>query len=112
MPEPSLKILVVEDDADTRELVADFFSRHGYVVTAVSRAEQALETLRSGSFDLVVSDNRLDDGPTGSWMLSKASSSGLLSDVGVVMYTAIVRSTCPSECASSRSRRRSASSNA
>lgn len=84
----SAKILVVEDDPDTREILVEFFTSHGYDVTAVATAEAGLEKLQHQVADVVVSDNQLDGGHTGSWMLSKAYENGLLEKVGAVMYTA------------------------
>jgi CheY-like chemotaxis protein len=82
------KILVVEDDPDTREILVEFFVAHGYEVTAVSTAEAGLEELQHSDTDVVVSDNQLDGGRTGSWMLRRAYEQGLLNKVGAVMYTA------------------------
>lgn len=82
------KILVVEDDPDTREILVEFFVAHGYDVTAVSTAEAGLEKLQQNEADIVVSDNHLDGEQTGSWMLHRAFEEGLLAKVGAVMYTA------------------------
>ena len=81
------KILVVEDDPDTREILVEFFAAHGYEVTSVSSAEAGLEKLQQAEADIVVSDNHLDGGRTGSWMLRCAEEQGLLEKVGAVMYT-------------------------
>jgi CheY-like chemotaxis protein len=82
------KILVVEDDPDTREILVEFFVSHGYEVTAVSTAEAGLEELQQSDTDVVLSDNQLDGGRTGSWMLRRAFEEGLLKKVAAVMYTA------------------------
>lgn len=82
-----LKILLVEDDPDTRDLLEEFFSTNGYTVVAVDSAEDALDALRDESIDLVVSDNQLEGDNTGSWMLREARTTGLLRNVGALMYT-------------------------
>lgn len=82
------KILLVEDDPDTRDILAEFFAAHGYEVTAVATAEDGLEQLQHQSTDVVVSDNQLDGGRSGSWMLRRAFEQGLLEKVGAIMYTA------------------------
>jgi len=82
------KILVVEDDPDTRDILVEFFSSHGYVVTAVASAEAGLEELQGKCTDIVLSDNQLDGEHSGSWMLRRAFEQGLLQQVGAVMYTA------------------------
>ena len=82
------KLLVVEDDPDTRDILVEFFSSHGYTVTAVASAEAALDELKCKTTDVVLSDNQLDGGESGSWMLRRAYADGLLRRVAAVMYTA------------------------
>lgn len=80
-------ILIVEDDDDVRELLVDYFARHGYAVTAVTTAESGLERLATGSYGVVLSDNQLHGGESGAWMFRQADAAGLLSNVGALMYT-------------------------
>lgn len=68
--------------------MVEFFAAHGYEVTAVATAEAALRELQDHETDLVLSDNQLDGGPSGEWMLDQAYKEGLLEKVGAVMYTA------------------------
>ena len=49
-------ILIVEDDAAVRELVAKTLQTAGYSVQAVELAARALDVLRSERFDLVILD--------------------------------------------------------
>ncbi len=56
---PELKgrrALVVEDEADAREMVAAALERSGMKVTAAATAEAALETLRADLPDVIISD--------------------------------------------------------
>jgi CheY-like chemotaxis protein len=53
---PEKAILIVEDDAAVRELVAQTLQTAGYSVQAVELAGRALEALRSKRFDLVMLD--------------------------------------------------------
>jgi two-component system chemotaxis response regulator CheY len=53
---PEKAILIVEDDAAVRELVAQSLQTAGYSVQAVELAGRALEVLRSKRFDLVMLD--------------------------------------------------------
>jgi DNA-binding NtrC family response regulator len=81
-------ILIVEDDDDMRELLADHFARHGYAVTTVATAESGLERLATGAYGVVLSDNQLSGGgESGAWMFRQADAAGLLSNVGALMYT-------------------------
>lgn len=54
-------ILLIEDDAPTRNVVARHLRNSGYTVTAVESAEDALEEVdgRPDSFDVVISDVHL-----------------------------------------------------
>jgi PAS domain S-box-containing protein len=51
-----LRILVVEDNEDSRILVCELLETLGHTVTGVSSAEDALEALGKGSFDTLFTD--------------------------------------------------------
>ena len=64
--EPSqLSVLVVDDDMDVAETVADLLSFSGMQVEITSSAEKALEMMGSNSYDVILSDLRMPntDGP-------------------------------------------------
>ncbi len=82
-----MRLLIVEDDPDGRELMAELFRLHDWIVTAVPTTSQGLEQLREGGYDLVISDENLE-GESGSKMLCDASREGLLGTMGIMMYTA------------------------
>lgn len=50
------KILVAEDDADTRALIARVLENQGYAVTTAADGVEALARLAEGTFDLILSD--------------------------------------------------------
>ena len=83
-----LKILVVEDDVDSRELLVEFLTRYGYPTSGVPTAEEGLRCLQTREFHLVISDHSLATSRTGAWMLNEAAAAGLLENVGALMYTA------------------------
>ena len=51
-----LSVLVVDDDKDVCEYLADFLSNDGYSVRTVNDPTRALETLRAGSYHVVILD--------------------------------------------------------
>ncbi|HEY9895513.1 MAG TPA: response regulator [Candidatus Sericytochromatia bacterium] len=51
-----LKVLFVDDDRDSRELIAVLLQQHGANVTDVESASEALNHLRHATFDLLISD--------------------------------------------------------
>ena len=55
------EILVVDDDARMRGLVAKVLAQEGYSVRALPRARDVLQALEEGSADLVVSDIRMPE---------------------------------------------------
>ena len=57
-----VRVLVVEDHADTREMLSKVFGDSNYAVMAVSSAETALALAATARFDIVVSDLGLPDG--------------------------------------------------
>lgn len=56
-----MRILHVEDDADTRALVALVLQSEGWEVVSVDNATSALTLVGAGGFDLYLIDNWIDD---------------------------------------------------
>lgn len=56
-----VKVLLVEDDPDGREMVAHLLTEQGGQVRAVGSAEAALQALSEGAFDVMVSDIGMPD---------------------------------------------------
>src|SRR5437667_6796594 len=58
----SLRILVVEDHSDTLEALSRLLSHFGHEISLADTAENALNTLKSKEFDVVLCDIALPDG--------------------------------------------------
>ena len=60
------QILVIDDEADLVELIAETLDRDGHCVTTAASGREALALIESRHFDLVLSDLRMPDidGPT------------------------------------------------
>lgn len=56
MPADPMRILLVEDDDDNRELLAEFLRLEGHVVHPAADAESALEIAAREPFDALVAD--------------------------------------------------------
>lgn len=56
MDEQGLRVLLVEDDDDNRELMAEVLSSSGHRVLAASSGQDGLKTLAENSIDVVVTD--------------------------------------------------------
>ncbi len=70
---PGLKVLLVEDDIEVRNVIGMFLAGIGCAVTAGSNAEDALEVLLQGaSFDLLVTDIALGAGMRGTHLAAQA----------------------------------------
>ncbi|MBQ8444722.1 MAG: response regulator transcription factor [Clostridia bacterium] len=50
------KILIVEDDKDLRQIVADFLAMNDYDVETACDGQQGLDKLNNDNFDLILSD--------------------------------------------------------
>ncbi|MEX3632937.1 response regulator [Paraburkholderia sp. BR14320] len=61
-PASSLTVLLIEDHADTADVMAQLMRGLGHQVTVVGRIDDALAATQLQSFDLVVSDVGLPDG--------------------------------------------------
>ncbi|HWA99111.1 MAG TPA: response regulator transcription factor, partial [Pirellulales bacterium] len=51
-----MRVLIVEDDAESRELLGHALKHFGYEIATASDGVEALEMLRSGDYRLVISD--------------------------------------------------------
>jgi CheY-like chemotaxis protein len=81
------RILVVDDDADTLELVSYALGARGFAVTGARNAGEALDALRAGGFDLVITDYDMP-GQTGAELLARAGREGVLGDASTLVVTA------------------------
>ncbi|HLG69263.1 MAG TPA: hybrid sensor histidine kinase/response regulator [Chloroflexota bacterium] len=55
------RLLLVDDETSVRMTLAAILTKEGYEVTAVASGTEALALLQEGTFEVVVSDMRLDD---------------------------------------------------
>ena len=55
-------ILIVDDELDLRELLAQMLESEGFTVTQAAGGRAALAILKNEKFDLVISDVRMPDG--------------------------------------------------
>ena len=62
MLEAPAKILVVDDEVNIREALAALLGDDGYDVATASSAEQAMNALGEGHYQIVISDMRMDGG--------------------------------------------------
>ena len=60
-----IAILVVDDDAPLRDMLARSFSREGHTVVAVADGTSALDEAERSSFDVILLDVALGQGPAG-----------------------------------------------
>jgi len=59
-PRPGVRtVLVVEDEAPLRELLAEAITDEGYFVESASRGEQAIQLIEKRKFDAVISDIKM-----------------------------------------------------
>jgi DNA-binding NtrC family response regulator len=59
MPDIAKHLLIVEDEASLREVVAERLGDQGYEVVQAANGEEALERLAEFAFDIVITDLRL-----------------------------------------------------
>jgi len=79
------RILVVDDEAPVREVLAEYFTTEGYSVESAGSGAEALIAIRGGRADLVLLDVRMP-GLDGMQVLRKIRE--LNEDVPVIMVTA------------------------
>jgi len=79
------RVLVVDDESDTRALIDEVLTEEGYEVHLCATGEQALQVLRESQFDLVLADIRMP-GMSGMDLLVQARA--LAPDTQVILMTA------------------------
>ncbi len=87
-----LRLLVVDDEPDTRDLLTTIFEASGARVTAVGSAREALAQLQTGTIDLLVSDISMP-GEDGFWLIHqlRACADARLQRVPALALTAYAR---------------------
>ena len=80
------KILVVDDDPDTRHLLSEVLEGEGYRVVAASGAEEALAAGKEAPFEVILSDIRL--GPDLSGLDVLRAFKSIQPDSEVILITA------------------------
>ena len=69
---PTRHILLVEDEAPLREVVAEQLTERGFHVEQAASGEEAIDRLASFAFDIVITDLRLGGGADGTAVLDEA----------------------------------------
>jgi CheY-like chemotaxis protein len=79
---PQKIILIVEDEPEVVEILAEVLRMDGHAIEAVGNGEEALRRLRQRSSDVIISDVRMPimDGPS-LYDAIEASNAGLLSRI-------------------------------
>lgn len=86
-----LKVLLVEDEPDGRELLSLLLERRGALVSAAESAQEALDLLAASSFDVMISDIGLP-GMDGYGLIRQVRAGGLgPRDLPAVALTAFAR---------------------
>lgn len=83
------KILVVDDDPETRRVLVAHLNSLGHVVTCVEHPRAAAACLADQPWDLVVLDVLFDREPAGLALLSRLRDDPWTRHVPVVVYTAL-----------------------
>ena len=59
MDDNKKRILIVEDDAEMRSLLKDFFEEDGFEIDSVSNGSEAFRKIAREPFDLIITDIRM-----------------------------------------------------
>src|SRR5262245_37412504 len=59
MPEPTKHLLLIEDEAALRQVIAEQLGDRGYLVVKAESVEAALTQLSDFAFDIIITDLRL-----------------------------------------------------
>lgn len=92
---PTIRVLIVEDDADIRDVLAYTLEREGFEVLAASHGERALEVMRADHPDVVLLD-LLIPGLDGRGVARVMLGAPALSEIPVVSMSAYPDENAPS----------------
>ncbi|BDG07712.1 HD domain-containing phosphohydrolase [Anaeromyxobacter paludicola] len=92
---PATRILIVDDDASVRDVIAVLLTEEGYACTTASSADEALERARGGDFELCISDMKMP-GKGGLWLLERLRAEH--PSLAMVMLTAYGETEAAVEC--------------
>ncbi len=81
------RLLVVDDDANSRELLARRLTRHGHTVITASSGEEALDRLEKETVDLLLLDVMMP-GLNGDKVLERVKKNPVMKDLPVIMISA------------------------
>jgi DNA-binding response OmpR family regulator len=87
LADPSAKILLVEDDEDTRQMMAISLEAQDFGVDQAATVDEAIALLRGNRYDLLLTDYDLPD-KTGATLLRQGAREGILHDATAVVVTA------------------------
>jgi adenylate cyclase len=80
------RLLVVDDDRENRDVLACRLQRHGHTVETANTGEEALDSLKTGKFDLLLL-NVIIPGMHGDEVLERIKSDTFLKDLPVIMIS-------------------------
>jgi two-component system phosphate regulon response regulator PhoB len=86
-PHEPVRVLVVEDEEEIRELIALHLRRDGHFVDAVASAEEAAKALKSATYEVIALDWMLP-GQSGVEMTRELRKTSDRSDLAILMVTA------------------------
>jgi CheY-like chemotaxis protein len=86
-PGDHARILVVDDQADVRQMLVTALGIDGYEVDEAADAYEGLKRLEGAHYDLVLTDYSMPGG-TGTWMLHEAFDRGLMDGTDALIVTA------------------------
>ncbi|MFC1736609.1 response regulator [Candidatus Hydrogenedentota bacterium] len=82
-----MRVLVVDDDADTNLMIVELFKLNGFDTSSACDGDDALTKMRSEDFDVVVTDLMMP-GKSGLDLLKEIKNDPLLWHVPVILLTA------------------------
>ncbi len=87
----SFRILIVEDESSMRELLIMMLQKQGYDVQGVGSCDEAAEKLRSGLWDLVITDLWLNDDRHGGIKVLKQAqeADGFISSIVITAHSSV-----------------------
>jgi len=74
---PAAQVLIVDDEPDHAEVMADALRKPGHICTIVNTVPQAMEELRLGAFDVIITDLRMPSSGGANGVAADGADAGL-----------------------------------
>jgi CheY-like chemotaxis protein len=84
------QVIVADDQEFWREHIGDFLAREDVFVDGVGSADDLIEVVRTGKYDLLITDNQMKDGYENSGIHATSVIRGFNQELPIILHSSFV----------------------